>query len=76
MQQFMQNLEKVKKISKEWDEKYRRRQQETLKKVDAQIMDMYENNREGVFGSLEPDELKKLEAMKESLLLQEEKSGG
>ena len=72
MQQFMENLERVKKISKKWDENFRRRQQETLKKVEAQIMEMYENNREGVFNSLELHELKKLEAMKESLLLQEE----
>ena len=73
MQQFMENLERVKNISKKWDEKFRRRQQTTLKKVEAKIIEMYENNREGVFSRLELEELEKLEAMKESLLLQEEK---
>ena len=73
MQQFMENLEKVKKISKKWDEKYRRRQQETLKRVEVQIKEVYENNREGFFSSIELEEFKKLEATKEGLLLQEEK---
>ena len=69
----MENLEKVKKISKKWDEKYRRKQQETLKRVEVQIKEVYENNREGVFSSIDLEELKKLEATKEVLLLQEEK---
>ena len=76
MQQFMENMEKAKKISKKWDEKYRRRQQETLKRVEVQIKEVYENNRELFFSSKELEELKELEATKDGLLLQEEKNGG
>ena len=69
----MENLERVKNISKDWDEKYRRRQQEDLKKIEVQIKVLFENNREGVFSRKELEELKDLEARKDGLLLQEEK---
>ena len=35
MQQFMENLERVKNISKDWDENYRRMHQEDLKKIEV-----------------------------------------
>ena len=72
MQQFADNLARAKKISKEWDEKFRRRQQEELSQIELQIKELYENN-EGVFSEGELGELKKLEGRKEALLLQEEK---
>ena len=34
MQQFTDNLARAKKISKEWDEKFRRRQQEELSQIE------------------------------------------
>ena len=69
-------MERVKNISKDWDEKYRRRQQEDLKNIEVQIKVLFENNREGVFSRKELEELKDLEARKDGLLLQEEKNGG
>ena len=72
MQQFADNLARAKKISKEWDEKFRRRQQQELSQIELQIKELYENN-EGVFSEGELGELKKLEGRKEALLLQEEK---
>ena len=73
MQQFMENMEKAKKNSKNWDENYRKRQQETLKGIEGKIKEVYDNNKEGVFNSKELEDLKKLEATKDGLLLQEEK---
>ena len=67
MQQFADNLARAKKISKEWDEKFRRRQQEELSQIELQIKELYENN-EGVFSEVELGELKKLEGRKEALL--------
>ena len=76
MQQFADNLARAKKISKEWDEKFRRRQQEELKQIELQIKELYENNRGGVFSVRELGELKEMEGRKEALLLQEENNGG
>ena len=49
MQQFVENFSKVKRISKEWDDKFRKRQQEEMRQVEGQIKYIYENNDEGVF---------------------------
>ena len=49
MQQFADNLERVKKISKEWNKKHRARKQEDLKGMEKKIKEVYEKNEEGVF---------------------------
>ena len=72
MQQFADNLSKEKRISKDWDGKFRKRQQEELRSVETQIKELYDNNKEGVFLETELGLLKKLEGKKDSLLLQEE----
>ena len=69
MQQFMDYLARAKKLSKEWDEKFRRRQQEDLKQIELQINELYENNSDGFFSMRELGEIKKLEGSKEALLL-------
>ena len=72
MQQFADNLDRAKRILKEWDEKYRKRQEEEMRHVERQIKDLYENNVARVFMEAEEGVLKKLEGKKDSLLLQEE----
>ena len=72
VQQFADNLARAKKISKEWDEKFRKIQQEEMRQIELQIKELYENNEEGVFKEAELGELKMLEGKKEVLLLQEE----
>ena len=69
MQQFVENLARVKKLSKEWDEKFRRRQQEEVKRTKLQIKEFFKNNSEGVFNRRELEELKELEGRKDALLL-------
>ena len=69
MQQFAENLAKAKRISKYWDEKYRRRQQEEMRQVEDHIKEIYENNEAGVFTEAELGVLKELEVKKDSMLL-------
>ena len=72
MHQFADNLARVKRISKDWDGKFRKRQQEELRSVETQIKELYDNNREGVFLEAELGLLKNMKGKKDSLLLQEE----
>ena len=72
MQQFDDNLEKVKKISKEWDVKFRKTKQEEMRQLEEYIKEIYENNDEGVFTVDQLEVLKKVEGKKDLLLSQEE----
>ena len=73
MQQFTKNLARAHKLSKEWDENFRGRQQEELRQIELLIKELYENNEEGVFKKEELGELKKLERKKDAILLQDER---
>ena len=69
MQQFANNLARVKKISKEWNKKHRARKKQGLKDVEKEIKELYEKNKEGVFTMEEVRVLKHLEGGNDSLFL-------
>ena len=73
MHQFADNLAKAKKISKVWEEKYRKTQQDAMRQIEEQIKEIYENNDEGVFSVDQLEVLRKMEGKKDLLLSQDER---
>ena len=70
---MMENLLKIKKVSKEWGRKQRGLDQKELKGVERKIQDIYFSNITGVFSEEELEELILQERRRSLLLLQEEK---
>ena len=49
MQQFIENLTRENKISKEWDKKHQSFSQVELKEVEKKIKDLFQKNKRGFF---------------------------
>ena len=71
--QLMENLLKIKKLSKEWGRNQRSLDQKELKEVDQKIQNIYISNNTGVFSITELDELRMDEEKCNLLLAREEK---
>ena len=72
MQQFADNLVRMKRISKEWGKNFLARQQTELKKVEEGIKEIYNENVAGFFSEAELKKLKDMEVRRIILLDKEE----
>ena len=74
MFQMMDNLSTIKKLSKEWGNKFRELEQFELKYLEHKIQNIYNSNTTGIFSIEELHSLKVEEQKRNRILADEEKS--